>query len=378
VHGLFARGGLALLGLLVLAACGSSQRASRKNAVNDYITRVDAAEAQLLGQVGQINLALGRFSVRSNTPAEIAALAQAHTAIAAALRRVRVIPPPPDARALRADLLALLSRQESVAGELVSAARFGPRFLRAVRPLGNAAARLGRDLAAVTASASATKPAESAPTGAQLWTAAGCGACHTLAAAGSNGSSGPDLDQLRPSSSLVSTQVRSGGPGMPSYAHSLSGAELASLAAYVAGATRGAPPAAPSGRDNAAAAYAAVDASYAAAFDRYRQAIVPLAATVSQLRAPPLLQPGLTAERRALERSILLCAKIKRAFSRGHLTEANTAIKSLFATVAGVGSARVRREEVSETRAYNARLAKIRKLTVDVATERNRLLAEIG
>ena len=70
--------------------------------------------------------------------------------------------------------------------------------------------------------------------GSQIWQQAGCGGCHTLAAAGSTGTAGPNLDQLHPSASLVASWVRSGGPSMPSYAGSLSDAQIGALAAYVA------------------------------------------------------------------------------------------------------------------------------------------------
>src|SRR5690242_2613671 len=52
--------------------------------------------------------------------------------------------------------------------------------------------------------------------GARVWADAGCGGCHTLAAAGASGQGGPNLDQLRPSAAAVAAQVSSGGGGMPS------------------------------------------------------------------------------------------------------------------------------------------------------------------
>ena len=313
-----------------------------------------------------------------NSPAEIAALAHAHTAISEALRRVRAIPPPRDARALHRDIVALLNDEESVAGELVQASRFGPSFATALLPLRGAASRLGHDLAAVNRSAAAAKPVATAPTGAQLWTAAGCGACHTLAATGSNGASGPDLDHLRPSSTLIAAQVESGGPGMPSYKRSFTGPELSTLAAYVAAASRGAAPAASSPPEGVAAENASVYAAFAAAFARYRRGVEPVAATVSRLTAPPLLQPGLTAERLALARSLGLTTKIENAFSRHRPTEANTAIKSLFATVAGVSAAKVRREQNAATRSYNDRLKAIQALTAKIAAEQRTLLTKLG
>ena len=373
-----ARGALAALALLALAGCGTSSRESRKSAVNDYIARVNAAEEPLLAQAGQIDLSLSRFSLRHNTPAEVAGLARAHSTIARTLRRVRALAPPPDARKLHAEIVDLLGRQAAVAGELIWAVRFGPQLDHALQPLRGAASRLGRDLAAVKASAKAPPPVATGPTGAQIWTAAGCGACHTLAASGSNGASGPDLDHVRPSSAAVANAVRTGGAGMPSYSGALSSAQLIVLADYVAAASRGAAPPASSGQASIAAENAALSAKYAAAFARYRRALQPVAASVSRLSAPPLLRPGLTAERNALAQSLLLSGKIATAFSHQRVAEANAAIKSLFGTVSGVSAAKVRSEQDAAARAYNARLAEIKKLSTRIAVTRQKLVAEIG
>jgi len=69
--------------------------------------------------------------------------------------------------------------------------------------------------------------------GAQVWSQAGCGSCHTLAAAGASGDVGPNLDQLRPSAAAVIAQVTTGGGGMPSFGHVLSSAQISSIATYV-------------------------------------------------------------------------------------------------------------------------------------------------
>jgi len=83
-----------------------------------------------------------------------------------------------------------------------------------------------------------------AANGAQVWSQAGCGGCHTLAAAGTTGKVGPNLDALRPSSSAVAEQVTSGGGGMPSFASSLTSAQIRALAAWVSTSAGGAAPAA--------------------------------------------------------------------------------------------------------------------------------------
>jgi mono/diheme cytochrome c family protein len=61
-----------------------------------------------------------------------------------------------------------------------------------------------------------------------------CGNCHTLAAAGTSGKVGPDLDQLRPGPDLVNTQVTNGGGGMPAFKGKLSPEQISGLANYVA------------------------------------------------------------------------------------------------------------------------------------------------
>jgi mono/diheme cytochrome c family protein len=62
---------------------------------------------------------------------------------------------------------------------------------------------------------------------------ASCGSCHTLAAAGTSGNVGPNLDDLKPDQASVVHQVTNGGGGMPSFASQLSKAEIQSVAKYV-------------------------------------------------------------------------------------------------------------------------------------------------
>ena len=78
-----------------------------------------------------------------------------------------------------------------------------------------------------------------AATGPGLWSQAGCGGCHTLDAAGSSGTAGPNLDAPRPSSAKVAAQVASGGGGMPSFSGSLSSTEIQQLAVWVSGVAGG-------------------------------------------------------------------------------------------------------------------------------------------
>jgi mono/diheme cytochrome c family protein len=71
--------------------------------------------------------------------------------------------------------------------------------------------------------------------GKQVFASSGCGSCHTLQAAGSTGTIGPNLDRLKPTRDQVVTQVESGGGGMPSFKSKLSSSEIDSVAAFVSG-----------------------------------------------------------------------------------------------------------------------------------------------
>ena len=79
----------------------------------------------------------------------------------------------------------------------------------------------------------------SAP-GAKVFASAGCGSCHTLSAAGSNGQIGPNLDELKPDQSTVERQVRHGGNGMPAFGQKLTARQIAQVAAFVSAASKSA------------------------------------------------------------------------------------------------------------------------------------------
>jgi cbb3-type cytochrome c oxidase subunit III len=61
-----------------------------------------------------------------------------------------------------------------------------------------------------------------------------CGSCHTLADAGTTGTIGPKLDQLKPPFARVKRQVTNGGTVMPAFKGTLSDAQINAVARYVA------------------------------------------------------------------------------------------------------------------------------------------------
>ena len=96
------------------------------------------------------------------------------------------------------------------------------------------------DVAAYVASVAGTSPPGSSSSrtnvgtnGAAIFKSAGCAGCHTLAAAGATGTTGPDLDQLKPSTSVVAHQVMVGGGLMPAFQGKLSPAQIQAVAKYV-------------------------------------------------------------------------------------------------------------------------------------------------
>jgi mono/diheme cytochrome c family protein len=88
-----------------------------------------------------------------------------------------------------------------------------------------------------TGSAPPSSVATKSP-GAQVFATAGCGGCHTLAAAQSNGAIGPNLDQLKPNAATIVRQVTHGGAGMPSFSRTLSHAQITAVAAFVSQSTQ--------------------------------------------------------------------------------------------------------------------------------------------
>ena len=71
--------------------------------------------------------------------------------------------------------------------------------------------------------------------GAKIFKGAGCAGCHTLAAAGSTGTIGPNLDQLGAALTVavVAHQVENGGGAMPAFKGKLSDAQIQAVAQYV-------------------------------------------------------------------------------------------------------------------------------------------------
>jgi mono/diheme cytochrome c family protein len=102
---------------------------------------------------------------------------------------------------------------------------------------------IGTLAAAPTAPVTPASKLKGDPTaGAAIFAKAGCGGCHTLAAAHATGTVGPNLDQLKPSYELATGRVTLGKGVMPAFKGQLSDQQIADVAAYVVKSTGGTPP----------------------------------------------------------------------------------------------------------------------------------------
>ena len=98
-----------------------------------------------------------------------------------------------------------------------------------------------------TTATTPTTPAQTTPAapaakgdpaaGKAVFLSAGCTSCHTLKDAGSTGTVGPNLDQLKPPEARIVTQVENGGGPMPAFKDQLSPKQIQDVAAYVFTAT---------------------------------------------------------------------------------------------------------------------------------------------
>ena len=92
----------------------------------------------------------------------------------------------------------------------------------------------GQSTPAASSTSSAIPASADAAAGAKVFASAGCGSCHTLAAAKSSGQVGPNLDQAQPTYDQVLQKVTSGGGGMPAFGGQLSEQQIRDVSAFVA------------------------------------------------------------------------------------------------------------------------------------------------
>jgi cbb3-type cytochrome c oxidase subunit III len=118
-----------------------------------------------------------------------------------------------------------------------STAQNNPNYLKANMPTNLVTGQDADDVAAfVAANAGAqgfvVAKAVSGTNGKSIFQAK-CANCHTLKDAGTTGTVGPNLDQLKPPFSIVQKQVTNGGAVMPAFKGVLTDAQIKAVARYV-------------------------------------------------------------------------------------------------------------------------------------------------
>jgi len=92
------------------------------------------------------------------------------------------------------------------------------------------------DVAVYVGSVAGTGVTAEQPTDGKSIFTANCGSCHTLADAGTTGTVGPNLDDIKPTKDKVATQVTNGGGAMPAFKDSLDPKQIDAVADYVSSA----------------------------------------------------------------------------------------------------------------------------------------------
>ena len=139
---------------LLAAGCGGH---SKRSAIADYITRVDAVEAGMstpLAEVTKANQAFAKSQAKPKVVAELAVSVRTMQTLQAKLRKIT---PPPEARRLHALVLELVGREVTLAQELQSLSTFVPQFQSALKPMTSANTQLKADLGKTAKGAAATK-----------------------------------------------------------------------------------------------------------------------------------------------------------------------------------------------------------------------------
>ena len=93
--------------------------------------------------------------------------------------------------------------------------------------------------AATTSEEPTTSLEGDATAGEAVFASGGCGGCHTLTAAGTSGTVGPNLDDTKPDFALVVDRVTNGRGAMPSFKDGLSEQQIADVAQYVVASASG-------------------------------------------------------------------------------------------------------------------------------------------
>jgi hypothetical protein len=117
---------LLLLTTLLVAGCGSSSKDKRRNAVNDYLGRVEHIQNRFAPSFNLANQAYREFGKKQPTKRQLRRLRAAEISILAARDALQQLSPPPDAKKLHRDLLRLYDLNAELGLEVITLQQFLP------------------------------------------------------------------------------------------------------------------------------------------------------------------------------------------------------------------------------------------------------------
>ena len=127
--------GLVLLSLLVVSGCGSSAKDKRRDAVNEYLNRVDEIQTRFVPSFAVANEAYRDFARGKGGRKQLARLHGAEVAVIGARDALQQLRPPGDARTLHDQLLQLYDLDVALGLEAITLEQFLPRVRQVLRDL---------------------------------------------------------------------------------------------------------------------------------------------------------------------------------------------------------------------------------------------------
>lgn len=118
--------GLALLTVVVLTGCGSSEKDKRRDAVNDYLGRVETVQTKFAASFAVANQAYRDFAKGKTGKKQLQRLEGAEVAIIGARDQIQRLTPPADARKLHGLLVKLYNLDAALGLEAMTLHRFLP------------------------------------------------------------------------------------------------------------------------------------------------------------------------------------------------------------------------------------------------------------
>jgi hypothetical protein len=127
--------GLVLLTVLVVSGCGASAKDKRRDAVNEYLNRVDEIQTRFAPSFNVANQAYRDFARGKGGKKQLAKLRGAEIAIVGARDALQRLNPPKDAQTLHQQLVQLYNLDAALGLEAITLQQFLPNVRRVLMDL---------------------------------------------------------------------------------------------------------------------------------------------------------------------------------------------------------------------------------------------------